>query len=420
VANANQEYFDAAIRHQIGIRRFTAGEVKRIIRNIEKADQDLSKKLRRKLKGFEGKPANFSTLRWKALVKDLRTARKIALGSLSEQLKPSLRELAKLEIDFEQRMMEATIPVQIEFAAVALEKLNDRVFKKPFSGGTASAKNLSQWFDSLRKIDQARTIEALQLGIIQGETVDEMMRRIAGTKARGFTDGVLSLTRSNAETIVRTAVNHVSNASRELVWETNDDVVSFLRWTSTLDGRTSAICRARDGHLVAVGDDPIPAGEPKLKPEYARPPAHPNCRSLMVGVFDIDGIIEVVGERPFVRGNKRQLDFRQAAKDRIGAEQWKALSPSERNSLIKFEKKAWARVNIGTVPAATTYQQWLKRQPSDFQEEVLGKTKAKLFRDGGLTLDRFVDRRGNELNLAELSRKDPTAFVDAGLDPDKF
>jgi len=62
----------------------------------------------------------------------------------------------------------------------------------------------------------------------------------------------------------------------------------------------------------------------------------------------------------------------------------------------------------------------LKRQPASFQDEVLGKTKAKLFREGGLNVDQFVDRAGNELTLSQLAERKPDAFRKAGLDPEKF
>ena len=69
----------------------------------------------------------------------------------------------------------------------------------------------------------------------------------------------------------------------------------------------------------------------------------------------------------------------------------------------------------GQVPQDMTYQQWLKSKPAAFQDDVLGPTKGKLFRDGDLPLDRFVDRKGRELTLDELRKKDAEAFKRAGL-----
>lgn len=70
----------------------------------------------------------------------------------------------------------------------------------------------------------------------------------------------------------------------------------------------------------------------------------------------------------------------------------------------------------GFPPAPRTdYAEWLRRQPVARQEEILGKAKAKLFRDGKLPLDRFVDRAGNEYTLEQLRQRHASAFEEAGL-----
>ncbi|MNE64713.1 hypothetical protein D3C80_1601390 [compost metagenome] len=60
---------------------------------------------------------------------------------------------------------------------------------------------------------------------------------------------------------------------------------------------------------------------------------------------------------------------------------------------------------------APSYSEWLKRQPGAVQNDILGTTKAQLFRDGKLTLDRFVDSKGRVLTLEELKRRDGAAFA---------
>ena len=62
-----------------------------------------------------------------------------------------------------------------------------------------------------------------------------------------------------------------------------------------------------------------------------------------------------------------------------------------------------------------SYQEWLRRQSPETQADILGVAKARLFRDGGLTVDRFVDNKGRTLTLDELRRRDATAFERAGL-----
>jgi hypothetical protein len=67
------------------------------------------------------------------------------------------------------------------------------------------------------------------------------------------------------------------------------------------------------------------------------------------------------------------------------------------------------------VSAKMDYQSWLKTQPNAFIDEVLGATKGALFRDGGLTLDKFVDHNYQPLTLEQLKKAEPKAFDKAGL-----
>lgn len=414
----NERYFDAALRHQIGIRRFSSGEVKKILKILEKSDKELIELLRKRLAKLAGKPLDLTSQRYKALLKDIKKIREAVVSQMRSVVKDDLLELAVMEQDFEKKILKAVLPVNVEFTTVAVSTLQAVVTQQPFAGGTAAARTLQTWFDDLKRVDQKRVVEAVQLGLTQGETVDQMVRRIAGTRKANYADGVLAVSRRNAETIVRTATNHVSNAARETFWQENEEYISALRWTSTLDGRTSAICRSRDGKLVLLGDSPLPAGEKKLEPQGARPPAHPNCRSVMIAVLDDVAIADQLPNRPFVRDartrKEREIDFRAEAKAQVGSA-WSGMTTQQRNKIISSVRRSWGEQNIGRLPGTVTYNEWLKRQPAAFQDEVLGRSKAQLFRKGGLSLDQFTDRRGNELSLEELKLTQPQAFQAAGV-----
>jgi hypothetical protein len=215
------------------------------------------------------------------------------------------------------------------------------------------------------------------------------VRTLRGTKAGQYKDGILSTSRRHAETIVRTAANHISNAARDQVWQANSDIVRGVRWTSTLDGRTSLTCQSRDGHVAPIGDKPLAPGEVRLSPPDARPPAHPNCRSVVVAVLDGLGII---GERPTVRDRRtpgrREVDFRRIAE--------------EEGKTIQQVRSEWADANVGRAPAATNYEQWLRGQDPDFQDQVLGKSRAAMFREGASIGD-FVTSTGQPKRVADLS-----------------
>jgi hypothetical protein len=401
-ATANEIYRDAVLRHQIGLRRYSAGLAKKVAVLLEEADKALTAQLNMRLADFTPGQTDFTSERWKALLSDIRDQREAVVQQIQALTRGELPPLSVMEGAREVAILEAAIPIRVELATIAADQLRAIITSKPFHG-----RLLKDWFMELKHTDQSRLIQALQIGMVQGEPITELVRRIIGTRANAYADGILAITRRDANTIVRTAVNHVSNTARSYVWDANEDIIQCRIWTATLDGRTSAMCRARDGHGAPVGNQELPEGVPPLEPPDATPPGHMNCRSTMVAYINGVG---VVGHRPTVTDTRtrrqREIDFRKQAK--------------AEGKTIQQVRKEWSDKHIGRVPAATTYQEFLARQSVLFQNEVLGPTRAALFRNGGLKLDQFVDRAGNELNLHDLAATEPEAFVLAGLDPDRF
>jgi SPP1 gp7 family putative phage head morphogenesis protein len=400
MATANENLFDALTRHQIGLRRLGGGEFQAILSLLEKSDKELEAMLRERLPRGE----TFTTERMKKLRDDIKVLRKELFSSIKSRTRDDFIDLAKAEQTFIKNIMDAVMPVSLEYAVVSTDALSAIVRTQPFAGGANAANTLADWWSKLEKVDQSRILDAIQLGNAQNETIDQVVRRVR--KSTG-------MARINAEAIVRTATNHVSDASRDLFFNENLDIAQAYRWNSTLDGRTSAICRARDGHFAPVGDKPLTL-TPKLHPPTARPPAHTGCRSNRTLVLDADGIANIIPDRPFVRDTRtrrmRELDFRTEAKEKAG-NKWKELSPRERQELVSDLKRQWARDNIGSVPATVNYDEWLRRQPIAFQDNVLGKGKAELFRKGA-KLDTFVDRQGQELTLKQLKQRHSSLVIE--------
>lgn len=213
--------------------------------------------------------------------------------------------------------------------------------------------------------DALRVSNLVQKGWAQGLTLQDMIRQAVGTKKNNFEDGFLDVSRQHAGTVINTATQHVANAARMEVWENNNDIVDRYQWVSTLDRRTTAQCKSLDGKVFEAGKGPMP-------------PIHANCRSTTVAV----------------------------------------LSPE-----FAFLEEGGTRASSGPTPgyvdANETYYTWLQRQPATFQDTALGKSRAKLFRDGGLTADRFAElnlgRNFEALTLAEMREIEPAAFAKAGL-----
>jgi hypothetical protein len=269
---ANDDLLDDAIRRAVALRRFTDGEARRAIEVLSGDDRALADWLRGRLAGLT-RSRRLDTAQFREFVSAFKGKRAAAFAGMTDSVRAALRELVKLEAQAELSSIDDALPVSVELASVSVAKLYAAAFDRPFAEGAP----LADWFRRLAADDQARLTRAVQLGIVQGEPVPQIVGRVVGTRARGFADGALAISRRNAETVVRTAVNHVSNAAREAVWSENADMFRYLRWVSTLDGRTSKICAWRDGALTSVGGAPLPPGAEKLDPLNARPPAHPNC-----------------------------------------------------------------------------------------------------------------------------------------------
>lgn len=198
-------------------------------------------------------------------------------------------------------------------------------------------------------------VQKIREGVVLGDTTQTIVKNIKDL------EGIQG---RQAAALARTVTNHISVQARQITMRENDDIIDSYQWVATLDSRTSLICASRDGQIYKDID-----ANPK-------PPAHFNCRSTITYVvkpeFDLGADID--GERPSV-----------------GADGTKVVS------------------------ADTTYEQWLRRQPLSFQAEVLGATKAKLFRDGQLSIGRFVDDQGRVLSLDQLREVEPLAFERAGI-----
>lgn len=390
--NVNEEWFDAMIRHQIGLLRVSGRIRRRIQEVLDATERDITDQIRRRLAG------GHSVSRLRALQRSIRAIRSEAWTQAAQIWREEVLDVVRAEPEFMAQALRTVSPVQLSLVLPDPALLTAIVTQRPFEGQV-----LSSWARNIRRADIQRIESAIQIGITQGEPVDAIARRVVGTVRQRGRDGVTEITRRQAQGITRTAVIAVTNAAKRAFYQANADIFEEEIYVATLDSRTTPICRSLDGKTFPIGEGPIP-------------PLHFNCRSLRVAA--IDGV--AIGTRPQRQFTQRQL-LREFARGRgIPAPSTRAGLP--RGTRGAFDDFARERIRqlTGTIDAKVTYQQWLTRQSTEFQDDVLGRTRARLFRRGGLTLDRFVNRAGDEIPLAELARRDAVAFRAAGLDPEDF
>jgi len=347
----NENLVDRAIRHQVFIQRYGTGLANRIVSELEKSEADLVRILTERLltiqqRGFDTGPVTTRRLhRLQALIDETISLHN---GAAYKQLTHELRDLARQEGAWQAGIATAEAPVAVEMLMPSASYLNAVVTSQPFRG-----KHLRTWFGDLTRRAKANIKASVTAGLIEGEGVEQIVRRIVGTRAQKYTDGILEATRTEARMVVRTAANHVSNAARAEVNKANEDIIKGEKIIATLDKRTSAICRVQDGRVYPVG-------------KGARPPFHPNCRSTVVPVM----------------------------------KSWKELGIN-----LKEAPKGTRAAMGGEVPEDVTYPEWFKKQSAGTQREILGKSRYDKFKSGDITdIERFSDRTGKLYTLPQLAR----------------
>lgn len=353
--SVNEQLLDSAIRHAHAIERFKSGEVRRILKFLnEQVYPDLLAKLEAQLKRVRSRGWRASERRLKQL-EDMFVALdgilREGMGEAYRSLASELYSFSKIDAAWQARVVERAVGSQVagmigvDFVTPPPQLLRSIVVSRPFQG-----KHLREHFATMTRNVREGYRSAVRIGMAQGESVDTIARRVAGSQ--GFKGGqVIPKARREMRATVRTAVNHVSTHAREETYQANDDVIKSVQYVATLDARTTDICASLDGKEFNIGEGP-------------RPPMHHQCRSTTVPV----------------------------------TKSWKELGID----LKEAPPGTRASMN-GQVPAETTYGSWLKRQPASVQNEVLGAGRAKLFRDG-MPIEKFVDSEYRSIPLAELEK----------------
>ena len=363
MASVNEEIQDRQIRHSIFLERYKTQTVFKLIALLNRVDDDIIGQIARR------NLTEITEERLNGLLANLRTLNAQAYAAVEDELKAELQEFAKYEASWQASLLAETIVVQVGVTRPDLRSIYAVVNARPFQG-----RLLKEWSESLEAGRMARIRDQIRIGMVEGQTTDEIVRRVRGTRARNFKDGILDISRRDAATVVRTAVGHTAAVARDEVYSQNSDLLKGIQWSATLDGRTTMPCRVRDNKLYTPDTHkPINHSVPWL----AGPGRlHFQCRSVGVPVTK---------------------SWRELGIDIDDA------PPGTRASMN------------GQLPEDTSYGDWLKKQPASFQDEVLGRDKGKLFRRGGLEIEKFADRRGNELTLDQLREREPAAFERAGL-----
>ena len=357
-----QAIIDALNQHNSYLQRLSSSSIHEILNHFDDLSLEMLKQLR-------------------DLLDDLNEAEKTTLTS-GKYTTASLKEIQGVMTNWQQSIS-TILPEILDISMIALasyesayiyklankkapvisgKTLLNKAKKTPYAGGQL----LDYIFPTVAESVRKKAEYVIRDGVSNGQTNQEIIQRIKGTKARNYADGLLNQTRNVIDAEVRTARAHLSNDVYLQTWSALG--FEYTRDVATLDGRTSFGCAVKDGRVQLIGIG------------HEKPPYHHRCRTVQVGC-DKDGKLD--GLRPFVADNRPVKDIPKDQRDG----------------------------KIGQVDANTTYKDWFDRQDESFQEKWLGPVKYKLYKEGGFSIDKFVDPlSGRKFTLDELRKADEKGF----------
>lgn len=366
-----EEVFKNAVNLSRIERKLVNGPIKELL-------EELLKELRRELRNFN-ELTEFQQQRLLAQNEFISgTLNQELYTKASDSLKESLTDLAELQAL--QAANEVNLAVRIPLISVAstptfFATLVDQTLIEGLPLFNQSTKDGSpSWFSRLDEDLQRRVGQEVRKGLALGETQNQIRDRILGKRDKrgNYRGGILETTKRNAEAITRTAVHSVTNESRKKLYEDNQDVIEGVQSLATLDGRTTLLCRSHDGLRWSLPDYK-PQGHNKA---YLQPPRHFRCRSVLVPV--IAGIEEI---------DKKAEDMGLELEEVV-----RASNTGPRRGLARRS-------------TTSNMEDWFREQSEESQNEMIGKGRANLWREGKADLYQMVNQSGRELSLRELKRR---------------
>ena len=295
----SEQIADSLLRHTVLIDGFSNREERKIKQLLVAARSDVRKQIASillELYGDSPRPQGLKLTRLrkleKAIDERLDSFEKDALSASSS----SMQRFAVTESAFYKDLLFSGVGTGVPPNKV----LREIVDSKPFQG-----KLLKEWYSHLSDVQKDRVKTAIRMGVVQGESVPQVVRRVRQT---------FDITERQAAAIVRTSINHVTTQSKNALFQENAELLRGVQMLATLDSRTTPYCRAIDLKIFPVNEGP-------------RPPFHFGCRTTIVPI--IRGRTEAFETRSskdgYVDGS---LNYKQWFKRQSAGFQREVLGPS--------------------------------------------------------------------------------------------
>lgn len=267
-----------AITRTIARDRYASDVNARVLRLL----LDLERETIAKLADFDPSDGPKRQARLKKLKKEVAEEIADRYERVRKEATGELSELARDEARWKQKSLQRSVDATGADATIALAPTSvlDALVDQPVVlGGVAAA-----FWEAEGQALSDNFARQMQMGVASGENIGQLIARVRGTRAKNYTDGIMAVSRRNAESLVRTSVTSVANEAQMAVFRQNDDVVEGLQHVAVLDSRTTLICSGRHGLKWRLDTlEPVGHSLP-----FRQPALHWRCRSIISSVLDLE------------------------------------------------------------------------------------------------------------------------------------
>jgi len=353
----NDNLADSAARHTVYGLRWSKGTYRKRLNLIDTVIADLTYQLNIRAPAS----GSITEARLMAMLANAKESSASLYSALNSAVTGDYRELAAFESTSQVAQIQAAYPIELKLNTIPAAQIHSAAMSEPFRGRV-----LKDWFKGQEIGFREKLSAELRIGYVEGQSLGQITSRMRG---------VGDIAKKDLETVIRTATSHMASRARAQVVEANEELFKGEEWSSTLDGRTSAICIDLDGKLFPVG-----------KGQY--PPAHFSCRSSRIPItksweeLGFDGVDEnqPLSKRPFVADTRRVKDIPKSQRDAV----------------------------IGTT-SARTYSEFAANQPLSFMQDVAGDYRGELAKKGTLPLNALV-RNGQWMTIYQIQASESKAI----------
>lgn len=336
----DQKLFDLVLANALDVLRLSAYQRAQTVLRLKEMEKELLRRLAEEPLSI-GERAKL-----KKVISDTDEIIDLAYTRLQADL--NVRGIAEMVADH------AAEALHIVFGIEAIAVPTRDYFKSLASNILIQGAPSADWWRGQSENIKLKFAAQLRQGLANGETNQQITARIVG---KSGVPGVMDIARRDAASLVHTSIQTVANDARRQTFQSNDDIVKGLRQVSTLDSHTSLTCVAYSGESWNLAYEPL---GPKKLPYNGGTPRHFLCRSVEVPITKT--FKELGIDIPEPAGTTRAS-------------------------------------SSGQIEVNTSFNDYLERMGTKYQNKVLGEGRADLWRKGKITLKDLVDGQGRPVSL---------------------